>query len=220
MAWSYSSVKSFEQCPKKYHHTRVLRDVKESQTDAIIYGNEVHKAAELYIANDEPIPPKFGFVERLLDVLKNKEGTKHCELKLGLRYGKNGLEPCGFFDNDVWFRGIVDLFVENGKDGLSIDYKTGKSARYSDTRQLDLMAAALFVHFPEVQKIKSALAFVVSNELVRKIHHRKELDTYINIFEDQLKRIDVAHETGVWNPISSPLCKFCPVAQCEHNPNN
>jgi hypothetical protein len=33
-----------------------------------------------------------------------------------------------------------------------IDYKTGKNAKYADMKQLDLMAGAIFVHYPEVHE--------------------------------------------------------------------
>ena len=29
MKWSYSSLKLFEQCPRKYYHLRVAKDFKE-----------------------------------------------------------------------------------------------------------------------------------------------------------------------------------------------
>ena len=28
-AWSYSSITLFDQCPKKYYHLRVAKDIKE-----------------------------------------------------------------------------------------------------------------------------------------------------------------------------------------------
>ena len=59
LAWSYSSLNLFQQCPKKYYHLKVAKDIKEKQTQALIYGNEVHKAAEEYVANDVELPEQF-----------------------------------------------------------------------------------------------------------------------------------------------------------------
>ena len=39
-AWSYSSITLFEQCPKKYYHTRVAKDFKDEDSTATIYGKE------------------------------------------------------------------------------------------------------------------------------------------------------------------------------------
>ena len=71
IAWSYSSIKSFQQCPKKYYHLRVLKDVKDSGSEATIYGQALHKAAEDHIKNGIPVPSKFSFIQDLLAAIKN-----------------------------------------------------------------------------------------------------------------------------------------------------
>jgi hypothetical protein len=215
--WSYSSLKTFEQCPKKYYHLKVVKDVKDEGSEATIYGQDLHKAAEDYIKSGIPIPPKFAYIQDTVDAIKNIEGEKHCELKLGIKITDDGYEPCGFFDKDVWWRGIGDVIVVNGETAYSIDYKTSKNAKYADLKQLDILAAALFVHFPQVKKIKSALAFVVSNEFVHKEHFAEMRDSYFALFNPELDRLASAQETGVWNTNTGPLCRFCPVVSCEHN---
>jgi hypothetical protein len=79
------------------------------------------------------------------------------------------------------------------------------------------MATAVFAHFPEVTKIKSALLFVVSNEFVRKEHHIGSRKEYIGGVMPTIKQLERSLEHGVWNPITGPLCRFCPVRSCEHN---
>jgi hypothetical protein len=217
ITWSYSSLKTFEQCPKKYFHLKVVKDVKDEGTEATLYGQELHAAAEMFIKEGKPIPPKFSFVQAVVESIKDIPGEKHCEMKLGVRKTDAGYEPCGFFDKDVWWRGIADVVVVRGELGFSIDYKTGKNAKYADLKQLDILAAALFVHFPKVKKIKSALAFVVSNEFIHKEHFAEMRDSYFAAFEPGLDRLATAQETGVWNPNTGPLCRFCPVVSCEHN---
>lgn len=215
--WSYSSLKTFEQCPKKYYHLRVLKDVKDEGSEATIYGQEVHKAAEEYIKSGTPIPTKFEFLKDVLDAFNMINGDKHCELRLGVKRTPNGYEPCGFFDADVWWRGIGDLIINQGNTLFSIDYKTSKNAKYADMKQLDILAAGLFTHFPKVEKIKSGLVFVVSGEFIYKEHTVDLKDSYFATFDEGLDRLAVAEETGVWNANSGPLCRFCPVVACEHN---
>ena len=215
--WSYSSLKTFEQCPKKYYHLRVVKDVKDEGNDATMYGQELHKAAEEYLKEGKPIPPKFQFIQDVVDAIKDIPGEKHCELKLGVKQTDAGYEPCGFFDKDVWWRGIGDVVVVQDDVAFSLDYKTSKNAKYADLKQLDILAAALFTHFPQVKKVKSALAFVVSNEFIRKEHFAEMRDSYFATFQPELDRLATAEETGVWNTNTGPLCKFCPVTSCEHN---
>ena len=220
-AWSYSSIKTFEQCPKKYYHLRVVKDVKDEPGEAADYGTAVHLAAEEYVRDGTPIPDKFVFMRPIVERLAALPGEKHCELKLGVTKAPWGFDPCGFFDEGVWYRGIVDLLVIDGERAWMIDYKTGKNAKYADMKQLDLMAGAIFVKFPQVQKIKSALLYVVSNEFIKKTHRREELDSYMGVFGDQLERLETAMDNGVFNAKTSGLCKrHCPVMQCEHNGKN
>lgn len=212
-AWSYSSISTFKQCPKKYFHLKVAKDVKDEPGEAADYGTAVHLAAEEYIRDGKPIPEKFAYMRPVVERLAALPGDKLAELKLGV---KQDLTPCDFFDREVWWRGIVDLLIIDGHRAWMVDYKTGKSARYADTKQLDLMAGAVFSHFPEVVKIKSSLIYVVSGELIPKTHLITERSQYMSVFDEQLDQLEAAMENGVWNPKSGPLCGWCPVQTCDN----
>ena len=212
-AWSYSSIKTFAQCPKKYFHLKVAKDYRDEPGEEADYGTAVHLAAEEYIRDGKPIPDKFAYMRPVVERLEAIPGDKHCELKLGVT---KDLEPCDFFAKNVWWRGIIDLLIVDGNRAWMIDYKTGKNAKYADKKQLDLMAGAVFAHYPQVQKIKSSLLFVVANALPKKTHVREELQTYMSVFEEDLERLEAAMENGVWNPKSGPLCGWCPVVDCAH----
>lgn len=216
LVWSYSSLKTFEQCPKKYYHLKVAKDVKDVPHEAALYGSDVHKAAEEHVRDGKPMPKKYSYMEPILESLKKIPGDKYCELELGLT---KDLGACAFHAPDVWWHGIVDLLIVDQQKGLAhmVDYKTSKNARYADTKQLDLMATAVFAHFPDVHRIKSALLFVVSNEFVRKEHHAANTKEYIGGVLPTVKRLEKSLDGGAWNPISGPLCRFCPVRTCEHN---
>jgi hypothetical protein len=212
-AWSYSAIKTFDQCPKKYFHLKVVKDVKDEPGEAADYGTAVHEAAELFITQGAPIPEKFAFMRPIVEPLAKKQGTKYAEIKIGVT---EELQPCGFFDEDVWYRGIADLLIVNGSKAWLADYKTGKNAKYADMKQLDLLAGAVFIHFPEVETINSALLYVVSQEMPKKTHHRQHLSEYMKVFENQLDQLEAAMDNGVWNAKSSALCSWCPVETCEH----
>ena len=162
--WSYSSINLFKQCPHKYYRLRIVKDIVEPSAEHLNYGLEVHKAAEDYLGKGTPIPEKYIFIKEHLDKLNLIKGEKLCEYRMGLT---SNLEPCGFFDKDVWWRGVADLIIINSDRAYVIDYKTGKSAKYADTKQLELLSCALFKHFPEVKKVKGGLLFVVANDLVK-----------------------------------------------------
>jgi len=214
--WSYSSLGLFQQCPRKYYHLRVVKDIKEPESEHMLYGKLVHEAAEKHIRDGVPVPAMYSFLTPVLDVLKAIPGDKHCEYKMGLT---ETLEACDFFDKEnVWFRGVADLLIINGKLAHIIDYKTGKSAQYADTKQLELMALAVFKHFPEVEKVKAGLAFVVSEEFVKANYDKdKSPEMWLNWIQET-DRLNAAHTNKVWNPKPNFTCrKFCPVKDCEHN---
>ena len=153
--WSYSSIKTFQQCPKKYYHLKIAKDVKDEGSEATIYGQELHKAAEDYVADDKPLPQKFEFIQDALDALKRKPGRKLCEHQMALTIDLN---PCGWKDEAVWVRGIADLLIVDD-DNLTawvVDYKTGNN-KYPDREQLKLMALMVFAHFPHIRKVNAAL---------------------------------------------------------------
>lgn len=218
--WSYSSLKLFEQCPRKYYHLRVVKDVKESETEAMTYGTRFHEAAEFYIKENTPLPEYFTFAKPVLDNLKQLQGEKLCEYEMGVT---EALEPCAFDAPDVWFRGIADLLVIDRERGEAriVDYKTGKSAKYADPDQLELMALCVFKHFPEIKKVKSGLLFVVCNAFVKSKHNVEQQKVLWDKWVSKHNRLKVAMQSDVWNPKPSGLCRaHCVVTSCSHNGRN
>lgn len=215
-AWSYSSIKAFDQCPRKYYHTRVAKDVVDKPGPEAQYGTDVHAAAEAFVKSGAPIPKKYGYMEPIVTKLNNLPGTKYTELKLGLKKVDYLYQPCDFYAHDVWWRGVADFVVVDNHLGRSVDYKTGKNTRYADLKQVDLVAGALFVHFPQLMQIKSALAYVVADELITKTHVVTEKSNYLSVFDSQLAALESAIGSGVWNAKPSGLCGWCPVTSCEH----
>lgn len=222
-AWSYSSITLFEQCPKKYYHLRVARDIKEPESEAMLYGTAVHEAAENFMRDGTPIPDKFGYMVPLLEKLKSIPGEKLCEYKMGLKRTDEGMLPCEFSDPDVWFRGIADLLIidRDRKEARVVDYKTGKSSRFADPKQLALMASCVFYHFPEIELVKCGLLFVVSNDFIRVEYAHKERHNIFVDLDAVLTARSVAYETNVFNPKQNFTCRqWCPVLSCPHNGRN
>jgi CRISPR/Cas system-associated exonuclease Cas4 (RecB family) len=211
-AWSYSSIKTFDQCPKKYFHLKVAKDVKDEGNEASIYGNDAHEAAEHYIKHGTPIPDKFAIMRPVVEALAKFPGEKHTELKLGVRKSEDGFEPCGFFDKDVWYRGIVDLLIVDGTTAHMVDYKTGKKPiqRYEAEKRFQLTVYADLVQSTFNEPV-SAAELLYLKEGIRWIIHPSE--------EDVLKMREVV--TNVWSEIQescasgsfearlSKLCNWC-----------
>ena len=165
LAHSYSSIKDFEGCPRRYHEVRILKKFKSKDTDATLYGTAVHKAFEDYVRDGEELPAKYSQFKRFVEPLAKLEGTILCEEKMAIRAD---FSPCEFFDKDVWFRGIPDYLHINkaGTVARVADYKTGKSSRYADPGQLKLLTAMIMSYYPDVQIVKGVLLFVVVGDVI------------------------------------------------------
>lgn len=218
--WSFSSIKAYEQCPRKFYHLKVIKDHEEPKTEAILYGSSFHEAAELYIRDGTPLPPQFNYAKSVLDNFNRMPGEKLCEYEMGLT---EDLQPCGFKDPNVWWRGIADLIIldRDNAEAKVVDYKTGKSTKYADKGQLELMALAIFKHFPEIKKVKGGLLFVIANAFLKDNYHVDQQDVRWGKWIADRKRMAASYANDVWNARPSGLCRnHCVVLSCPHNGRN
>jgi CRISPR/Cas system-associated exonuclease Cas4 (RecB family) len=216
--WTYTKVKGFDTCPKQFHARYIEKSLPFVETEATKYGNEVHDAFEHYFKSNRPLPPKLQHYQPYLDALERKEGEKIAEYAFGLTID---LEPCNFFDKNVWVRGKIDLTILQGDTAYVVDYKTSKSARYADMDQLELMAMAVFKHFPEVKHVKAALIFVVAKGVVKGEFHAADEAQLWGKWMKKLATMHEAENADVWNPKPSGLCRaWCDVMDCPHNGKN
>jgi hypothetical protein len=215
ITWSYSSLALYQQCPKKYYHLKVAKDIKEPLGEAIIFGNEIHKIAEEYVGKGRPIPEKYNHIEPALKSLKDMPGEKLCENKLGLTAE---LEPCGFFDKNVWWRGVADLIILQGDTALTVDYKTGKSSKYAELKQLEIVSLAIFKHFPEVKKVKAGLMFLFADDFIKTAYLSDSQQELWGGWISDVGQLRASVENNMWNPKPNFTCRgWCPVTSCDHN---
>ena len=212
---SYSSVKQFDNCSRQFYEMRILKKYKSKDTDATLYGTAVHKAFEEFIRDSIPLPETFECYRKYVEPISNIKGDIRCEEKLGI---KRDFSPCGFFDDDVWFRGIPDFLALNYDTGVArvADWKTGKSSRYADPDQLELMAAMVMQHHPQINTVKGALVFVVANSVVKAEFTRSQLPEILSRWGGKATMIEKVMEKGVVSARPSGLCRFCPVSSCPH----
>ncbi len=175
------------------------------------YGDAVHKAIEAYLKFNTPLPEEFKKFQKWVDVAASLPGERLIEAKMGLT--KEG-KICGFFDKDVWWRGLPDFVAVNEAKGIAriIDWKAGKSSKYADTDQLELLALAVFAKYPKVNKVKGLLAFLVVDQPIDRTYYRKDFAVTLSKWIGRIDAIRAAEEHDVWNPTASGLCNpWCPV---------
>jgi hypothetical protein len=209
--WSFSSLKEYINCPKKYQEVRILKNYSFIDTPQTIYGKEVHEALELYVRDGKPLAKNYMRFKKMVDTLVAIPGAKYPEYKMALT---RKMEQCDFDNDNRWVRGIADLVIVDGDKAFIIDYKTG-SNRYPDTKQLRLMALMLFEHFPEIKKVKAGLMFLKHKTFITEEYEHKDKSLSWAIFERILNKLDNAYSSDKWMPNPTPLCKWCSVKTCE-----
>lgn len=216
-AWSYSKVKNYRTCPKRYYEIDVAKNFVEPKGPALDYGDRVHKAWQARIAKGTPFPDDPEEFPEDWEVAAQRlcaaPGKIMTEQQLAI---KEDLSPCTWFDKQTWFRAIADYLVVNGPVAMAIDYKTGKVVE--DSEQLALMAETIFSHYPEVQAVRTEFWWLKDDAATRRDYQRKNRhQTWAGIMPDVMT-LKQAHETMTFPPKPSGLCRrFCAVTSCPYH---
>jgi hypothetical protein len=212
-SWSYSKIKNFETCPKRYWHLDVQRDVKEEEGESLQWGNMVHKALAERVAKGTPLPKGMEPYEKWAERMLHGGGEILVEQKLAIN---KDFGPCSWFGDEAWFRGIGDVIKIVGTVALVADYKTGKIIE--DGSQLALMAACVFAHHPEVQKIRSEFIWLKEDATTRADFARTDMPNVWRNIIPRVEALEHAHVRTEFPPKPGGLCRrYCPIKVCPHN---
>lgn len=213
--WSFSSMKTFNTCQKQYKHKYILKDVKDEGNEATRYGSAVHEAIELFLTKGEALPEAYLHYLPFIAPCVAWPGQMYVEFEMAL--GAD-MMPCEFKDKNYFVRGIADFVKVDGKKAYILDWKTSKSARFADTKQLELMSLLLFKHFPEVEEVKAGLVFLVADKVITAKYKRENAKSAWLRWLYDVQRIEIAITNDSFTPQPNNLCRaFCPVLACEHN---
>lgn len=211
-AWSYSQLKNYETCPKRYYHYNVVKDVHEPESDQMKEGWRLHKAFELRVKDGTPLPLGMTQHEPFMAKLAKLPGTIYPEQKLALT---SSFTPVGYFGKNVWFRSVLDYTQINNHVALTLDYKTGKPSE--DMTQMQLAAATLFCSQADIKRVKVGLMFVHHDQLIPAEFVREDLPEIWGEILPRVKLVEKARATQEYPPKPSGLCrKYCAVRSCPH----
>ena len=215
--WTYSQLDSFENCPKKFYHLKVARDVVEPPTVHTEWGTRVHTALEDYVKDGTPLPEGMTQWDGIAAKLKALPGEKHTEIQFAI---DANFQPCDW--KGSWSRGIADLLVIYKDKALVADYKTGKR---KPTEQLDLYANYVFHHYPQVNVVTTGFIWLKEKKVDwnsgrpgKQPITREEVPVVWAEFLPRVRKLESAYERDKWPAKTSGLCKaWCPVLSCEFN---
>lgn len=211
--WSHSALDDFKNCPRAFYEKRVAKSVVEVKHQATIWGEEVHKHFEERLAHGVVLPPALETHEAFLADLEARPGQAFVEQKIALN--RSG-QPCEFFADDVWFRGVIDYMKINGNRALVVDHKTGKM--HQKMGQLILFSLHTFIAYPQVEEIDAEYYWTQTKTTNGATYIRDRIPELWRMFAPDLKQYAQAFHDDVWQPRQSGLCKkHCPVTACEFN---
>ena len=208
LAHSFSALKMYENCPKRYYHQRITKEVKDSVGEATLYGERVHKHLEDYLKTGAALPDDSVKLQPLCDTFRTSAGDGGFFVEQEYTLNKD-LQETGWWDADAWLRFKLDVLVvrDNGT-AIVADWKTGK--RRPDFDQLEMFALAVFSFWPAVNKVTSVFVWTKENAMDKETYKREHIDDMWTRLLTRINRVEKSLETEVWPAKPSGLCRYCP----------
>ncbi len=213
-AGSISRLTVFEACPyrAKLAYVDHIPMPDRLLSVALNRGNRVHSAAEDYvigsrsdlIAELHNFRPEFTELKKLFKTKQVIAEKMWC-----FDEGWNSIHESEY--QKIWLRVKLDLAVFlDSETVVAIDYKTGKRYRneLKHANQCQLYQLAVFLRFPQVEKVITELWYTDLNELIPVSYTREQGLRFLRGFNDRLQEMTTA-EIFVSKP-SNWNCRWCP----------
>lgn len=189
----------------------MLKSIKEIKGEATIWGEVVHEHFEHRLRDGLELPHDLEMHEPFMNYLDSLPGDPYVEEKIAL---DKVLQPCGFFDDNVWYRGVIDYAKVAGPYARLIDHKTGK--HHTKFGQLKLFALYTFVAHPAVEEVRAEYYWTQTKTTNGMTITRDQIPAIWREFIPALRQYAEAYATDTWQPRQSGLCNgWCPVTDCE-----
>jgi PD-(D/E)XK nuclease superfamily len=212
---SHTFLDTYERCPQQAYRRYVAKDQPFEETEALKWGNAVHKAMEERIKERKPLLPAMKAYEKYA-VVFDPIVHKHAELSVGMR--KDGKSEA-FFGKQVWMRGKVDVLTfqdEKLKTAMIFDWKTGKERE--DPRELEEHAVLIRARFPMVETITGCYIWLKDDE-IGKIYDLSDTQRVHKRIAKTMEQVEQTVAAGAeWPAKENPLCGWCSVKDCRYNP--
>lgn len=249
--WSYSKLKVLKNCPLKFYLQYILK-VKPAEEPPISLVTEVGKAAhkilELMIAGkgledaykatqkeyeatitrtewEENLDTVEYNITKFMDKIEEferKNGVKRFlqEIRIGCT---KDWEPTGFFADDVYFRGVIDLVIQlQNDDIIIIDHKFGPPALMGLRNFQDQLNVYPVLFHKGIQKVNGAqtgIHFIRDGETT--LGHYSSVEDIEDSLQPRLDffvegTIDGVLELGYFKHFAGNTCKYCDYkAECK-----
>jgi len=207
LSYSYSSLKLYDNCPKRFYHQRVTKEVVDTGGEASKHGERIHKFLEDRLKKESDLPEEVAKYEAMCATIERHIGDGQIMLEQELTL-TNKLKPTSWFAEDAWLRSKLDVLIIKSDAAVVIDWKTGK--RRPDYFQLELFAAQVFLRYPEINKVTSGFVWLPDSRMDSKVYNRSDLVKLLEVLLTKVRRVEQSLKADVWPAKPSGLCKYCP----------
>ena len=202
IAWSYSALKVFEECPYRSYIQRVKK-VPEPSSPAADRGTQIHQEAEDYVKGElGELPDSLKKFKDDFEELRHLYAEAQVELEGEWGFTKEW-EICGWMEGRTWARIKLDALVHQDEQSARvIDYKTGKKFgnEISHSQQALLYAIATFLRYPDLEFVQTELWYLDKNETTKRSYTRAEAMEFFPAFNARAVRMTTETE---FNPTPS-----------------
>lgn len=199
MAFSNSSIKTYEQCPYKYKLTRIEHK-HEPAGDAAERGKAIHSEFEQALVSLPMLSPDRAYWYDYLGKLIEKKTQSEVEFAITRNW-----QPCSFKAAEAWIRGIYDAFYIDGRQAHVLDWKTGKERDY--TEQLKLYATIILASYPMVDTVTTEICYIDLNKRTPYPEYtRQQFDDLKQWLTDRVIKIE---NDDIFAPKPDYGCRWC-----------
>ena len=237
--WSYSRLNDFEKCPRMFQGKHVTKEFPAGDFEVyhLKRGSIIHETLQKYLetgnravlipemnpdliyttANPEHMKYNGKSVlkhplEFLLPILDKLRASEGLDIENQKAFNTKFEEVSWFSNKLAWFRIIMDVKAFSDPTTLVIiDWKSGKP--FGEIDQLKMAAGVGMKMHPEVTKVLVAYIFVdhPDRQPLMAEYTRADLDGIWQEFGDRAEMIQLALESGQWEPKPSKFnCTYCP----------
>lgn len=216
--WSFSALKTFEECPYRIYLSKVEKH-KETSSEAAERGTMLHDLAEDYIRGKvgDEVPSELRKLEMQYHALYEAYQQQPDQFELEENWGfTDRWETTGFFDDDVWCRMKLDVFRKHDTSAHIVDHKSGRKfgneLKHSD--QGLQYAVGAFMRYPELEYVQVEFYYFDKGEVLPKNYTRERAMMFLPRIEQRAFALTNATEEELTRPKPSKNnCRFCPHAQ-------
>lgn len=200
MAFSFSRLKTYDQCPAKYKFAYIDK-IPQPSGPAAERGKMIHAEIEELVKGGLPLFSEITeYLEPKILDWRNKDAQAEMEFAVDKKWNE-----VPYDSPDAMFRGVIDLYYEQDNVATVLDHKTGKERDYTD--QLIAYATVIFSIKPHIDNILPVIEFIDKKKTVNyKPFDNKALRTMQMDLEFQFLRIE---QDTIFAPNPGYLCNYC-----------